>query len=178
MRQMIARQSGFVQCYNRRVPEDEAHVLDFLSDSPRTTQQFGERLGRLIRPGDVIGLSGELGAGKTTLAAGIGRGWGAREGVSSPTFILVNEYSREDGGRLYHVDAYRLCTPADAESIALSDLLSEPNSAVLVEWPERVDGSLPAERLWIELQWRGENQRQVTVKGRGGRYATLMARLA
>src|SRR5574341_1363012 len=125
MRQMIVAQSRFVQCYNRRVPEDGAHILGFVSESPEQTQQFGERLGCLIQPGDVICLSGELGAGKTTLAVGIGRGWGAREVAHSPTFVFVNEYSRDDGVRLYHVDAYRLRDAVDAESIAISDLLSD-----------------------------------------------------
>ena len=175
---MIAPQPCFVQCYNRRVPEDGAHILSLLSDSPGKTQQFGERLGRLIRPGDVIGLSGELGAGKTTLAVGIGHGWGAREAVNSPTFVLVNEYSRVDGSRLYHVDAYRLRDAADADSIALWDLLSDGNSAVMIEWPERVDETLPAERLWVELAWRGESERHLRLEGRGARYEALIAGLA
>jgi tRNA threonylcarbamoyladenosine biosynthesis protein TsaE len=178
MGQMIALLTRFVQCYNRRVPEDGAHVLSFISDSPATTHQFGERLGRLIRPGDLIGLSGELGAGKTTLAAGIGRGWGAREAVHSPTFILVNTYSREDGLCLYHVDAYRLRDPLDAESIGLWDLLSDERGAVLVEWPERLGEALPAERLKVELRWLGDLERHVRLEANGARYEAMAAQLA
>lgn len=160
------------------MPEDGAHSPSFVSASPEQTQQFGERLGRLIRPGDVICLSGELGAGKTSLAIGIGRGWGARERVTSPTFILVNEYSRDDGGRLYHVDAYRLRDAADSDSIALSDLLGDRDSALMVEWPERVTEALPRERLWIRLEWRSHSERRVAVAGHGSRYEAMAARLA
>jgi tRNA threonylcarbamoyladenosine biosynthesis protein TsaE len=161
------------------VPHLEAHTrsVDFVTDGPEHTQQFGVRLGALIRPGDVICLSGELGAGKTTLAAGIGHGWGAREVVNSPTFVFVNEYSRADDGRLYHVDAYRLRDAADAESIALTDILSDTNSAIMIEWPERVMACVPPERLWIDLQWEGERTRRVRVEGRGARYVELAEKL-
>jgi tRNA threonylcarbamoyladenosine biosynthesis protein TsaE len=155
------------------VPDSQAHTVLLVTHSPEHTQQFGERLGRLIQPGDVICLSGELGAGKTTLAIGIGRGWGALETVNSPTFVLVNAYSRLDGNRLYHIDAYRLRDAADAESIALPDLLSEPESALLIEWPERVVDALPTERLWLTLQWQDEAQRSIEMTGLGARYIAL-----
>jgi len=156
------------------VPHPEAHA-DFVTDSPEHTQQFGIRLGQLIRPGDVICLSGELGAGKTTLATGIGLGWGAAEPATSPTFVFVNEYSRADGGRLYHVDAYRLRDSADADSIALPDLLDDSKGAIMIEWAERVRAVLPPEWLWIELQWEDDRTRRVRVSARGERHVELLA---
>lgn len=159
------------------VPQFEAHVFVFVTDSPDRTRQFGFRLGELIYPGDVICISGELGAGKTTLAAGIGHGWGAREVVNSPTFVFVNEYTRADGSRLYHVDAYRLRDAADAESIALPDLLSQADSAAMIEWPERVTACLPPDRLWIDLWWEDETRRRARVQGRGARYEEMVEKL-
>jgi len=130
----------------------------------------------LIQPGDVVCLAGELGAGKTTLTMGIGHGWGALEVVNSPTFVFVNEYSNAGGGRLYHVDAYRLRDSADAESIALPEMLNDANGATLVEWPERVLACLPPERLWIELRWiaaRAET-RALSLTATGLRYLQFL----
>jgi tRNA threonylcarbamoyladenosine biosynthesis protein TsaE len=110
-----------------------------------------------------------LGAGKTTLAKGIGHGWGAVELVNSPTFVLVNAYSRADGNRFYHVDAYRLRDAAEAETIALADLLSEPRSALMIEWPERVLEALPENRLSVSLSWADEQSRLIEVTGQGAR---------
>ncbi len=172
--------AAFGQCYNRRVPVFESRVLDLVTHNPAQTRQFGVRLGQAIRAGDVICLSGELGAGKTTLASGIGEGWGAREVVNSPTFVFVNEYSRAAGGKLYHVDAYRLRDAADAESIALPELLNEVTegkSVVLIEWPERVTDQLPPERLWIDLVWVEESARRIQVTANGARPEALLENL-
>jgi len=158
------------------VPEIEADTgsVEVVTDSPERTQQLGENIGRLIQPGDVICLSGELGAGKTTLAKGIGHGWGAVEVVTSPTFVFVNEYTRADGGRLYHADVYRLKDAADAESIALADILSDMTSTVLIEWPERVKTYLPEARLWVELMWESEGVRRIRGQGVGARYDSFL----
>ncbi len=172
--------AAFGQCYNRRVPVFETPGLDLITHNPAQTRQFGARLGRALRAGDVICLAGELGAGKTTLASGIGEGWGAREVVNSPTFVFVNEYGNAGGGKLYHVDAYRLRDATDAESIALPELLSEVNegqSAILIEWPERVADQLPPQRLWIDLVWVEESARRIQVTASGTRYEVLIENL-
>lgn len=156
------------------MPDFEAQGIALETDSPDETQQLGERLGRLLGPGDLICLAGELGAGKTTLVGGLARGWGAMEQVNSPTFVFVNTYSRSGGGRLYHVDAYRLRDALDAESIGLNDLLSERDAAVLIEWPERVAASLPEDRLWIELTWQDAQRRRLEVTARGPRALDLL----
>ena len=81
--------------------------LEFLSHSPEQTIRLGVRLGELIKPGNVICMAGDLGTGKTTLAQGVARGWGSLDQVTSPTFILINEYRRADTARLFHFDAFR-----------------------------------------------------------------------
>ena len=84
-------------------------TIDFVSSSVEQTTRLGVRLGELLQIHDLVCLSGDLGAGKTALARGIGRGWGSGLRVTSPTFTLVNEYPRlADGRVLYHIDCYRL----------------------------------------------------------------------
>ncbi len=90
------------------MPVLDEHSLDFFSRSPEQTRRLGARLGAVLRPGDVICLQGDLGAGKTTFVQGVAQGWGSLDSVSSPTFVIVNEYRRADGDLLFHMDAYRL----------------------------------------------------------------------
>jgi tRNA threonylcarbamoyladenosine biosynthesis protein TsaE len=138
------------------------------------TTDLGVRLGKRLAGGDVICLSGELGAGKTALAVGIGKGWGARETVNSPTFVFVHEHRRADDDLvLFHVDCYRLASLDDAESIGIEDILSG-NGIAVIEWPERIAALLPSERLWITLETpegvKAETERQITLEATGARY--------
>jgi tRNA threonylcarbamoyladenosine biosynthesis protein TsaE len=103
--------------------------------------RFGEALGRGLRPPAVIGLSGELGSGKTTLAQAICRGLGVAESATSPTYALVHRYEVA-GGSIYHVDCYRLRAPEEARDLGFDDMARE-GAIVLVEWPERAGSWLP-----------------------------------
>lgn len=154
------------------MPILNAHMLDFLSRSPEQTRRIGIRLGGMLQPGDVICLQGELGSGKTSLAQGMARGWGSLDAASSPTFILVNVYRRADGQVLYHFDAYRIESTPEAEELDLDEMLAQ--GPLLVEWPERVKAVLPAENLWVQLEYVDEEQRQMRFKARGKRYADLL----
>lgn len=143
--------------------------LDFLSHSPEQTLRIGVRLGELIKPGDIICMAGDLGTGKTTLARGIARGWGSLDLVTSPTFVLINEYRRADASRLFHFDAFRLSGSNEAVDIGLLELL-EDSASILVEWPERVAEVIPDERLWIGLRWLDESRRGLHFDALGPRY--------
>lgn len=131
------------------------------------------RLGALLKPGDVVCLQGELGAGKTTFVQGLAQGWGSLDAVSSPTFILVNLYRKPDGGRLFHFDTYRLETAPEAEELDIDTMLSQ--GALVIEWPERMQSILPAERLWIKLEYVDDERRQLTFLPSGKRYEALLA---
>lgn len=98
--------------------------------------RFGEALGRRLSAPAVIGLSGELGAGKTTLVQAICRGLGARVLATSPTYALVHHYETPDHRPVYHVDCYRLRAPEEARDLAFDDMVRE-QAIVLIEWPER-----------------------------------------
>ena len=117
--------------------------------SEAETIALGEQLGRELRRGVVL-LIGKLGAGKTTLAKGIVHGCGAAppEEVSSPTFTLIHEYG---GGRVYHVDLYRLDAPREVETLGLDELFDR-DALVLIEWGERFPRLLPAARTEIRIR--------------------------
>lgn len=133
------------------------------------------RLGSLLEPGDLIALQGELGAGKTTLVQGMAQGWGSLDAVSSPTFVLVNEYRRPDGGKLFHMDAYRLESGTEAAELDLDAMLAD--GALIVEWPERVESTLPDEELHVLLEYVAEENRQMQFKANGPRYDQILADL-
>jgi tRNA threonylcarbamoyladenosine biosynthesis protein TsaE len=149
--------------------------LSLTSYSVEQTVRLGQRLGQRLIGGDVICLSGDLGAGKTALASGIGKGWGALELINSPTFVFVHEHRRaSDAMRLYHVDCYRLGRIDDAENVGIEDILAGDDVTV-IEWPERIEGWLPPERLWIDLEAGRENtERQLTFQATGQRFVNLL----
>ncbi len=133
------------------------------------------RLGAVLEPGDLVCLRGELGAGKTTLVQGMAQGWGSLDPVSSPTFVLVNEYRRSDGSRLFHMDAYRIESAPEAAELDLDWMLSE--GALVIEWAERVQAILPGHALKISLDPVAEEQRQMSFRAKGARYDRIIAQL-
>jgi tRNA threonylcarbamoyladenosine biosynthesis protein TsaE len=126
------------------------------------TRALGARLGRLLRAGDLVGLEGDLGSGKTELArAVIQARAGAAIEVPSPSFTLVQDYDLP-GLPLWHVDLYRLSDPLEVIELGLLDALAD--TALLVEWPERAGDLLPADRLTIRLEITGEESRRATLE--------------
>ncbi len=126
----------------------ERGAIDLISHSSLYTERLGERLGGLLRPGDVVALWGELGTGKTVLAKGIARGLGVSGPVTSPTFVLAHEY---DGPvPMYHIDFYRLA-PEDMRGVGWEEYLDLPG-VVVIEWPDRAKATLPGDRVDITLE--------------------------
>jgi tRNA threonylcarbamoyladenosine biosynthesis protein TsaE len=149
--------------------------FEFFSHSPEQTRRLGIHLGGFLRPGDVICLEGNLGSGKTTLVQGVARGWGAMDPVSSPTYVIVNQYRRPDGQVMSHLDAYRLANAMEAEILDV-DLMLE-NGPVIVEWPERIAEVLPKESLWIRLKYTSMEHRAMMISPQGQRYQTMVETL-
>ncbi len=154
------------------MPILDSHSTDFFSRSPEQTRRIGVRLGGALRAGDVICLQGDLGAGKTTFVQGVAQGWGSVDSVSSPTFIIVNVYRRADGCQLFHMDAYRLDSTPEAEEVDLDTMLAQ--GALLIEWPDRIDGLIPAENLWVKFDHVDEEEREMRFKSSGKRYDELL----
>lgn len=154
------------------MPILDAHTFEFFSRSPEQTRRLGARLGALLQPGDLICLSGDLGAGKTTMVQGIAQGWGSLDPVSSPTFVIVNDYRRPDGRTLHHLDAYRLKNALEGEDLDLDTLME--TGAMVVEWPENIRAALPGDTLWVDLRWIADEQRGMKFTVTGARYQALL----
>lgn len=146
-------------------------VLD--SASPDDTRAIGERLGRALRAGDVLLLSGELGAGKTLFVQGLARGLEFDGPVSSKSFVIMGEYAGRE--KLYHADLYRLDDPEQVQDLALDEMTSD--GVLAVEWPERAGDVLPEEHLRLRFEVTGEATRRLHVEPRGERARTLAAAL-
>jgi tRNA threonylcarbamoyladenosine biosynthesis protein TsaE len=137
------------------------------------TEALGARIGAELAAGDVVLLSGPLGAGKTVLARGIGRGLGVAGAVTSPTFVIAREHSPAPGGRgvgLVHVDAYRLGGRAELDDLDLdTDLAS---AAVVVEWGEGLADGLAQRYLLVRLTRRDDDSRVALLSWESGTPAT------
>ncbi len=140
------------------------------SASPAATRRIGERIGRRLRAGDVVLLSGELGAGKTMLAQGIGKGMGVTDPIKSSSFVIVNEYAGASL-RLYHADLYRLEDPEQVAELALEELAER--GVLVIEWPERVPDELPIEHLLVRLAYDTARARTIEIEARGDRYTGI-----
>ncbi len=147
--------------------------MELTTRSAEETRALGRRLGRALRPADVVALVGELGSGKTTLVQGVAEALEARGRVASPSFLIVHEYR----GRLpiYHVDLFRL-RPEDLESIGLEELFDE-GGVVLVEWAERAERLLPPDSLWVFLEIVDPSTRRIRIEPRGVRSRRLVEAL-
>lgn len=133
-----------------------------ISRSAAETFAYGQQLAERLQPGSVVALSGELGAGKTTLVKGIARGLGVSGEITSPTFTLVHEHR---GGRLplYHVDLYRLDSVAEAVGIGLEEYLGG-NGVTVIEWAEKIEPLLPPNTIRLRLTILDETTRGIEVK--------------
>lgn len=131
--------------------------------SPEETIAFAEKIGKLLRGGDIVAYRGGLGAGKTTFTRGIAVGMGLTDEVSSPTFALVNEYRGKEL-TLYHFDMYRILNAESLETTGFYDYISE-DAVIVCEWSENIADCLPENVITVTLEAVGENVRKITVEG-------------
>lgn len=136
--------------------------MTFESRSLEETASFASQVASMLRPGDVVALEGELGAGKTTFVRSLVESLGGgANAVSSPTFMLLNIYATPRMP-VFHLDAYRIGGADDFEAIGFEELLSQ-GGVVIVEWASRVRELLPARRIEIAIETTGENARRFTM---------------
>jgi tRNA threonylcarbamoyladenosine biosynthesis protein TsaE len=136
----------------------------FHTHSAEETTDLGRQLAAELKPGSIVLLRGELGAGKTTLVKGIAEGFSAAEAdaVTSPTFTLIHEY-RGPEVTLYHIDLYRIDTQRELDTLALDDLM-EPNTILLIEWGEKFERFRRERDLEIAIEHHGGDNRVIQVK--------------
>jgi tRNA threonylcarbamoyladenosine biosynthesis protein TsaE len=150
-----------------------AEVYQLSASDEAATQELGERLASLLFPGAIIALEGPLGAGKTRLVRAIahGLGIGAGQAVTSPTFVLIQEY--EARLPIFHFDAYRLAGEAEFFDLGVHEYF-QGNGVCLVEWADRVPGCLPAAYLRIRIHVSGPESREFLLEGFGRAYENIV----
>ncbi|MEA4846927.1 MAG: tRNA (adenosine(37)-N6)-threonylcarbamoyltransferase complex ATPase subunit type 1 TsaE [Clostridiaceae bacterium] len=147
-------------------------MLKFYTKSPEETANIGEQLGRLLNKGNIICLSGDLGAGKTAFTQGIAKGMGVSGYVTSPTYTIINEYE----GRLplYHFDVYRLNDVDEMYELGYEEYFFG-DGVVVLEWADMVRDIIPKERLWITiLNTKGDNSREIIMEPTGEVYDNIV----
>ncbi|MBL7084497.1 MAG: tRNA (adenosine(37)-N6)-threonylcarbamoyltransferase complex ATPase subunit type 1 TsaE [Candidatus Omnitrophica bacterium] len=144
------------------------------TDSPQETINLGEQLGRHLKAGDVLGLIGELGSGKTTLVKGIASGLGVKEkeDISSPTFVLIKEY--KGNVPLYHFDLYRLDKVNDIRYLGVDEYLFNDGVCV-IEWAEKMKMLLP-DYLQVDLAIKGKDKREFKFSAHNKYYEDIISR--
>lgn len=148
-------------------------MLRIFSKNAEDTYRIGESLGKLLFPGSIICLTGDLGAGKTAFTQGIGKGLGVKEHVISPTYTIINEYTT---GRipLYHFDVYRLGSSDEMYELGCDEYLYGDGATVL-EWADSVDDVIPSERLWITIRkLESPDEREIIMEASGSAYDKLL----
>ena len=136
--------------------------MELFTHSPEETELLGEKLGQLLRGGEILAYRGDLGAGKTAFTRGLARGLGISQRVTSPTYTIVNEY---EGGRLplFHFDMYRLESADELFDIGWEDYLLR-GGICAVEWSENVPEAME-EAITVEIRKISENHRQILIEG-------------
>jgi tRNA threonylcarbamoyladenosine biosynthesis protein TsaE len=150
--------------------------LELATHGPEETKKAAGAIAGLLQPGDVVSLSGDLGAGKTTFVQGAAEALGVSEPVTSPTFVLVREY-RTGQLPLYHLDVYRLERLQEVLDLGLDDLL-DPHGALFIEWGSVIDSLLPDDVLGVDFTLPDDDEeRRLSVAGRGRSWAGRWERL-
>ena len=145
--------------------------MNFNVENIEDTTKLGFAIGKLLNPGDIVYLTGDLGTGKTHITKGIAKGLDIDEYITSPTFTIVNEY---DSGRLklYHFDVYRVSDPDEIYAIGFDDYIFSDGVSI-IEWANYIEEILPNEYLHILIEKdlsKGENYRNITITPYGERY--------
>lgn len=159
------------------IMETTPTIVECISHSPAQTMAIGQQLGSLLRAGDILLLLGDLGVGKTHLVKGIVQGLGSVDLVTSPSFVLINEYVADAAHarvRIYHVDLYRITDPADLTSIGLEEIWND-QGICMIEWAERAQHWLPELYLAVQIHYVDETIRILRFVPYGERYQQLMA---
>ena len=142
--------------------DENRAMKSFQTHSAEETTELGRRIAAELKPGSIVLLRGDLGAGKTTMVKGIAEGFQAAkaEDVTSPTFTLIHEY-RGPAVTLYHIDLYRIDTQRELDTLALDDLMT-PNSILLIEWGEKFARFANERDVEIAIEHKGGDERLIT----------------
>lgn len=149
--------------------------MEIILSGLKETEEFGIKLGKILKGGDILCLNGDLGAGKTTLTKSIGLGLGVDDYITSPTFALINEYSGRNP--VYHFDVYRLENVEELYDLGFDEYFYS-NGVSIIEWADKIEKLLPKERIVLDIE-KGINleDRKIKVSGYGNRYMEIIKEL-
>jgi tRNA threonylcarbamoyladenosine biosynthesis protein TsaE len=135
-----------------------------ITNSEKETLTFGQEYGKKLKGGEIIGLCGNLGAGKTILAKGVAFGLGIKKNVNSPTFVVMKVYpiKKDNIKTLVHIDAYRLSSERDLIALGAEEYFNDPSAVILIEWANKVEKILPKKTKYIKIKISGDNKREIT----------------
>lgn len=140
-------------------------MKSFLSKSDEDTKRIAKDL---AKKGEfrIVGLTGELGAGKTTFVQGFAKGLGIKDKIISPTFVLIRQHKIPNTKKvLYHIDLYRLESMEDIKHLGIEEIIGDPNNIVLIEWAEKMNNKLPPDTVFIKFEKLNDNERRLEIKG-------------
>ena len=145
--------------------------MKLISKSLDDTKKLGEKIGFILKPGDIICLIGDLGTGKTTLTQAIAKGMGIKDQVSSATFTLIREYYSKVN--LYHFDVYRL-DQCQSDYWGVDEYFFSEDGACVIEWADKIEDLLPEDRLEIRIKRISENEREFDIEAKGERSEEIL----
>lgn len=136
-------------------------MIKITTHSAEETIALGEKIGSLLKPGDIIAMSGTLAAGKTTITKGIAKSLGVNDTITSPTFCLISEY---EGTKmpLYHMDVYRLDSVEDFINLGVDDMLFG-EGVCIIEWSEKIKSELPKNTIWMNIMPEDDGSRIISL---------------
>ena len=141
--------------------------MEYQTNSAQETQKIAREFVEKLSPKEdgalVVGISGDLGAGKTTFIQGLAGSLGVEEKILSPTFVIMKRFEIGGGkfANLYHFDFYRLETEKDLQGMDFEEIMSGPRNLVLIEWAEKLKNVLPKDAIWIKFEHGGEDKRKI-----------------
>lgn len=144
--------------------------MEFIVDTADSTMKLGRKLGELVHSGDIICITGDLGAGKTHFTKGVAQGLEINEPITSPTFTIVNEY--EGRLKLHHFDVYRVCDPDEIEAIGFDEYIFS-DAVSIIEWSNFIEELIPREHIWVDIKKGpelGMDFRKISINYYGDRY--------
>lgn len=146
-------------------------MLKIKTNNAEETQALGYKIGTALCGGEIIAMTGDLGAGKTTLTKSLAKGLGIEDYITSPTFTIVNEYSGRV--KLFHFDVYRISDIEEMYDLGYEEYFFS-DGVCIIEWSNLIEEILPEERINIDIVYIDENSRQITVSGSGQRFDDLI----
>lgn len=136
-------------------------MITFNTHSSEETIALGKKIGALLKPGDIIAMTGTLAAGKTTITKGIAESLGVADNITSPTFCLISEYAGTKMP-LYHMDVYRLDSVEDFINLGVDDMLFG-EGVCIIEWSEKIESELPRNTIWMKITPQEDGSRIITI---------------